>query len=108
MEDICWHVGGLSGEGATKQEFSQIGAQVVDFSRAPHNKKFGSIREIREYVLLNNIRIIHTHTPRTIFTAALALIGTSDIRHLGTKHLLTRPEDRKWGNSNRPHGQIKP
>lgn len=97
IEDIRWHIGGLSNQGEIKNEFTRIGAQVVDFSGGGENNTNNSLRDVRQYVLSNKIRIIHTHTPRTIFSATLALSGVPNIMHLATKHLLTSPSDRKWG-----------
>lgn len=98
MEEVCWHVGGLNHQGDTKDDFARSGAQVVDFSRNGINNFNKSMREFREYVISNKIRIVHTHTPRTIFSTSLALLGVSGITHLATKHLLTGPADRKWGS----------
>jgi glycosyltransferase involved in cell wall biosynthesis len=96
-EEICWHVGGLSGLGDLKAKFSSLGAQVVDFSRNGENGIFSSIKEIRNYVVTNDIGIVHTHTPHTIIWAFLALIGISNVRHFGTKHLLVKSDDREAG-----------
>jgi len=93
MEGVGWHIGGLSGEGPMKDEFVRIGVHVADFSENGSKR----IRQsLRQYMLSNAIKIIHTHTPRTIFAALSATTG-SNISHLSTKHLLTRSGDRKWG-----------
>jgi len=91
LEGVCWHVGGMRGLGETRNEFTCLGVKVVDFMKNDKNNT------LREYILSNKIRIIHTHTPRTIFSASMALLGIPDIVHISTKHLLTRPDDRKWG-----------
>jgi glycosyltransferase involved in cell wall biosynthesis len=97
MKDIRWHVGALSDPGVIKEEFIRIGAQGIDFSENGKNNSRIMMNDVRKYVLTNHIRIIHTHTPRTIFTGYSALSGLSNISHLGTKHLLTKSGDRKWG-----------
>lgn len=88
IEGICWHVGGLSYFGETQNEFDRLNAKTIDFSKN---------NNLRKYIISNGIKIIHTHTPRTIFSASLALRGISNIVHISTKHLLTKPDDRKWG-----------
>lgn len=97
MNDIHWHIGGLNGQGITMDEFSRLGAKVVDFSKNGLSSKATIERNIQSYVATNKIKIIHTHTPRTIFSTALAYNSNQKIIHLATKHLLTRPDDRKWG-----------
>ena len=97
LKDVCWHIGGLNGQGEINREFSRLEAQIVDFSGSGVNNANKGVREIREYILSNEIKIVHTHTPRTIFSAFLALQGSPNITHLATKHLLTSSADRKWG-----------
>jgi glycosyltransferase involved in cell wall biosynthesis len=96
-EDFCWHVGALSNQGGCKDDFFRLGVQIIDFSKGGSNNSYTSIREIRNYISANSVRIVHTHTPHTIFFAALALLGISNITHLSTKHLLNGPADRRWG-----------
>ena len=97
MNEIQWHIGALSGRGLAREEFYRCGARVVDFSEEGRNGKPQTEKNLRDYVTANKIQIIHTHTPRTIFSAALALHPGHETIHLATKHLLNRPEDRKWG-----------
>jgi glycosyltransferase involved in cell wall biosynthesis len=91
-----WHVSGLCGLGTMQKKFDQLGAYTIDFSK-PINSSRYLWQRIREYLLDHEIRIIHTHTPRTIFQASLATKRLPRIIHIATKHLLTTPGDRKWG-----------
>ena len=84
-----WHVGALNPAGKMRAEYSQSGAQVVDFS-----KQNGSA-EIKSYIQERNIQIVHTHTPRTILKVVLA--QPANVIHISTKHLLFAPQDRNWG-----------
>jgi glycosyltransferase involved in cell wall biosynthesis len=97
QQDYVWHIGGLSGLGDMQEQFSCLGTQVVDFSDR-HNGGSGSLgRRIREYAVAHRLRLVHTHTPRTILAARMALAGTHETIHLATKHLLYSPGDRHWG-----------
>ncbi|GEM_PF-976823 len=95
-----WFVAAVNEIGTFAPEFETLGAQVVDFS--PQQECTFSTREkISRFVSGENIDIVHTHTPRTIWETWRAL---RDIRHKGqipyhlaTKHLITHPHDRKWG-----------
>jgi len=91
MKDVCWHVGVLGAPEDVKNDFARLGVRVADFSGS------SSTQSIRDYIQANQIDIVHTHTPRTIFAANLALRGNSGVKHLATKHLLTKADDRKWG-----------
>lgn len=95
-QGYSWHIGGLRGLDHMHEEFTQLGAQVVDFSEGQDGMG-NLIRRIREYVGANRIKVVHTHTPRTILTAAMALASKSQTIHLTTKHNLYRPGDRRWG-----------
>jgi glycosyltransferase involved in cell wall biosynthesis len=96
QQDYVWHIGGLSGLGDMQEQFRRLGTQVVDFSER-HNGS-GSLRKrIREYVVAHQLTVVHTHTPRTILAARMALTGMHDTIHLATKHLLYSPGDRRWG-----------
>ncbi len=90
--DECWQwrVGSLSGYGEMKTVFERLGAQVIDFSSWP----------VGNYLAEYPVQIVHSHTPRTIFSAWRGLRSLDrSLRpyHLATKHLLTRPGDRRWG-----------
>jgi glycosyltransferase involved in cell wall biosynthesis len=92
-----FHVGALEGSGDMQTEFARSGALAVDFS-AGNRGMMNMAKRIREYVSAHGVDIIHTHTPRTILVAVLAL-GFRPRRptHLATKHLLYSPGDRRWG-----------
>jgi glycosyltransferase involved in cell wall biosynthesis len=91
-----WHVGGLNGLGDLKDEFLELGAQVVDFSEK-QNGRPNSLQDIRKYIISNKIDIVHTHTPRAILALYRVLGGKLDIFHVATKHSLFTPSDRRWG-----------
>lgn len=102
--DTCWHVSGLCGAGTMQEKFDQLGIKTVDFScpvsngsPARYEMLTSPRRRIRQYIIDHHIQIIHTHTPRTILQAALATIDLPQVLHLATKHLLTKPQDRRWG-----------
>lgn len=109
QQGFTWHIGalfrldhptvtgGLSPEEYhLGEEFRRSGAQVVEFS-GPHNTSGTLAKKIREYVQAHQIRLIHTHSPRTVLAAAMALYGTHGIIHLATEHLLYSVGDRRWG-----------
>lgn len=91
-----WHVGALADVGDMQSEFARLGAQVISFSRegtGPTQR----IGRLRQYIVTNRIGIIHTHTPKTILFAAVALVAVPHRFHVATKHLLNKPQDRKRG-----------
>ncbi|MFZ5919717.1 MAG: glycosyltransferase family 4 protein [Chloroflexota bacterium] len=88
-----WHVGYLSGSGEMEAALKSLGAEIVHFS-AQQAEGPVALR-IREYVHERGIQIIHTHTPRTIL--AITRAGLKNVPHIATKHLLTKPSDRRWG-----------
>lgn len=99
-EKFEWFVASVSGMGTFGSVFESLGAKVVDFS--PHIEGESSTQEkICQFVYENNIDIVHTHTPRTIWETwrALRRLEKPGKRpyHLATKHLITHPHDRKWG-----------
>lgn len=109
QQGFTWHIGALLGLGPPaltgvlppkecdlKEEFRRLGAQVVDFSDR-HNASGNLTRRIKEYVVAHQVKIVHTHSPRTVLAAAMALIGTHETIHLATEHLLYTPGDRRWG-----------
>ena len=77
-------------------KYDQLGAQTVDFSQPVFPERM-IWQRIRRYLEDNQIAIIHSHTPRTIIHAFLATAFLPGTIHLATKHLLTTPQDRKWG-----------
>jgi len=79
-----------------REEFSRLGIQVVDFSARHHGS--GSLaRRIKKYIVAHQVKIVHTHTPRTILAAGMALATRHRTIHLATKHLLYALGDRRWG-----------
>jgi glycosyltransferase involved in cell wall biosynthesis len=95
-EAYRWHVGGVCGLGDIHQEFTRLGAEVVDFSNRDHGSKYLA-RRIHAYVAAHKVRIVHTHSPRARLAAAMALIAAPETAHLATEHLLYSPRDRRWG-----------
>lgn len=95
---FSWHIGAVKPEGDFFSIFEGIGAQVVHFSGS---EKGGppAYLNIRNYVRAHNVQIVHSHTPRTIFDVWLSQLANEGNRfyHLATKHLLTTPQDRKFG-----------
>ena len=73
--------------------FRRLDCRVVDFAddRCPR-------RSLRTYVRKQGIDVVHTHTPRTILDAAIALRAMPGVTHVTTKHLLNTRADRKWGS----------
>ena len=96
MHNYSWHVGAVSGRGTLQEDFKSLGAQVVDFSDKQNGSK-NSIRKIRDYVVANRIRIVHSHSVRTTLAAGAALAGKRQPIHLATEHLFYSPRDRRWG-----------
>lgn len=97
LKDICWHIAGINDDGSTRELFDKLGVQTVAFNKIGQGNKEKVISQLQQYIHENDIQVIHTHTPRTIFTASLGLIGNKRVKHLATKHLLNQPNDRKWG-----------
>lgn len=92
--DTVWHVGAMTSAGDMQQAFQELGCRVITFGE---NGGAGPTRSIRRYVRQQEIGVVHTHTPRTILHASLALRGLPDVKHVATKHLLYTPGDRRWG-----------
>ena len=91
---VDWRVAALGGSSGLVQLLTSLGAQTLDFSARP------SWEIVQAYLRQNRVDIIHTHTPHTIITAWRAISGLPKPHrpvHLATKHLLTRPADRRWG-----------
>jgi glycosyltransferase involved in cell wall biosynthesis len=95
-EEYDWHVGGLGGTGTMRASFEDLGARTVDFSLRAGSRRWAWQR-IRRYAIDHEIKLVHTHTPRTILQAALAARSLPDVVHVATKHLLTAPQDRAGG-----------
>lgn len=96
QEQYSWHIGGVSGLGDMQEVFTQLGAQVIDFSNHQNGSRYLPAR-IRDYVAAHEVRIVHTHSPRARLTVAMALVATPHTVHLATEHLLYAPQDRRWG-----------
>jgi len=100
-DDFSWTVVGVKGMGERIPILQEYGARMVDASpdSNPNTKPWQIIQQqIRE----GGVQIIHTHTPRTINEVTKALhLGNPPPRHsvvhIGTKHILATPGDRKWG-----------
>jgi glycosyltransferase involved in cell wall biosynthesis len=95
-DDIQWHIGGLDGLGDMLDNFQGYGARTVDFAAGNAGQQ-SAADLVRDYLSSHRIRIVHTHTPRTLLVAALAARRTPQVRHLATKHILNAVGDRKWG-----------
>ena len=95
-KDFAWHVSGLCGAGTMQAKYDQLGAQTIDFSQPVYPERM-LWQRVRRYLIDNQISIIHSHTPRTIIHAFLATAWLPKTIHLATKHLLTNPQDRRWG-----------
>ncbi len=96
-DGIEWHIGCLGSHGLVPAALHGLGVPLVDFSQHSTTSTFALSEQIRRYVRIEQIKIIHTHTPRTIFMAALSGKPNRKTVHLATKHLITRPGDRQWG-----------
>lgn len=95
-----WHVCSVKGQNGFEKKLEELGARVLDFSLSEGELQ-NPWQRINFYIRENNIRIVHSHTPRTILEVWKALNLTNhiqrNVRHLATKHLLNRPGDRNWG-----------
>ena len=91
---MSWHVGAVASRGDMQDAFRGLGCRVIDFAESGAGS---SRRSIRSYVREHGIDIVHTHTPRTILEASLAIRGVPRVKHVATKHLLNAPHDRRWG-----------
>lgn len=92
-QNINWHVGALSQTGDMQPCFKKLNCTVA----APACDTKGTLN-IRQYLINNEIDIVHTHTPRTILQASLALRASLPTVHLATKHILNATGDRRWGS----------
>jgi glycosyltransferase involved in cell wall biosynthesis len=92
--DTSWHVGAVTSLGDMQSVFARLGCRVINFAG---NGADSPRRSIRSYVREHDIDVVHTHTPRTIIDASLALRGVPGVKHVATKHTLYAPRDRRWG-----------
>jgi glycosyltransferase involved in cell wall biosynthesis len=100
-DDFKWYVCATRGLFGFENIFRALGAQVEDCSINQPNP-ISTFKRIRDVIQHNKIRIIHSHTPRTIMEVWRAQKNinhpsSDQAIHLATKHLLTTPIDRKWG-----------
>lgn len=93
-----WHVGVVKPNGNYTSIYKKLDAKVICFFNSSENKK-PIHKNINEYIDTHQVQIVHSHTPRTIIEVwkSLQKKRTKDVTHLATKHLLTRPGDRKYG-----------
>ncbi|MHC1785271.1 MAG: glycosyltransferase family 4 protein [Anaerolineaceae bacterium] len=97
-----WYVCAVRGLQGFEKAFEALGAQVIDGTSGKGWPE-STTRILHGIIERNQIRIIHSHTPRTILAAWLALravdhhLSTPPV-HLATKHLLTTPLDRRMGH----------
>ncbi len=89
-------------------EFKKRQVQLLDLS---HCKNPSTLKtRLRDYILHNEINVVHSHTPRAILATSAALAGICSgqveaaptgakrqIYHIATKHILQNPGDRRWG-----------
>ncbi len=95
-QEYRWHILGLTG-GALLPEFEKAGAVAVDLS-LPENAAVPPDAFIRRYLQQEPADILHTHTIKSILLGARACAGQKRPPfHLATKHILTRPSERRHG-----------
>lgn len=97
FDRFSWHVGVMDGYGDMRDDFKSSGTKVIDFSTYESGKGINATARIKNYIKDQNIEIVHTHTPRTIMMAALALRPAGKTLHVATKHILQAPGDRRFG-----------
>lgn len=93
-KDYSWYIGSLHGLDDTIGLFRDTDVKLLDYSGDSPRAKLSS--DLSTF----QIKILHTHTPRTIIDGWRAINGlpaNSRPIHIATKHLLNRPHDRKWG-----------
>jgi glycosyltransferase involved in cell wall biosynthesis len=89
-----WFVGSMNGHGELDNSLKEVGATILDYSKTVPPKKLAA--DIKSH----SINIVHTHTPRTTLYAWSTVFSIPGYIRPGlitTKHLLTRPSDRRWG-----------
>ncbi len=92
--DYAWSIGSFRGNGQMAPTLESLGVKIIDYSGSSRKE------EIINDIFSQRPQIIHTHTPRTTITAWEVLRRFPKVdrpHHIATKHLLTRPSDRKWG-----------
>jgi len=96
-----WHVCAVKEFGDFDGEFRKHGIPVEHFASTP-DKSDPPWKKVRDYSIQHDIQIIHSHTPRTILDVWRGQMTFPRGRgqrpyHVATKHLLTKPGDRKHG-----------
>jgi glycosyltransferase involved in cell wall biosynthesis len=96
-----WYVCAVRGLLGFEHNLEALGAEVVDGS-TDNGRPGSSTRILQDVIERNHIRIIHSHTPRTILAVWQAMRAVDHHLsipsvHLATKHLLTTPQDRRLG-----------
>lgn len=96
-----WYVGSIKDHATFEKPFIDLGASTIHFGQMNGSRE-NIHKRIARFMEENHIQIIHSHTPRTIFSAwqvckNIGFTGNSRVKHLATKHLLTTPSDRKYG-----------
>jgi glycosyltransferase involved in cell wall biosynthesis len=99
--DFKWYVCGLNGLGDRADILNNLGVQVFDASSNGDASR-PAWKEIKRILADQQIKIVHSHTPRTILEAyrALQMPGRKlsfPTIHIATKHLLFTQQDRRWG-----------
>lgn len=95
-QEYRWHILGLTG-GTLLPEFEKAGAVAVDLS-LPENAAVPPAAFIRRYLQQEPVDILHSHTIKSILLGARACAGQKKPPfHLATKHILTRPSERRHG-----------
>lgn len=99
-DDFDWHIGAMSSQGDMQDQFRSKGAQIAEFN-GPGETSGSLTSRIRDYIRTHRVNVVHSHTPRTLLSAARALHpgprAKVKVMHLATKHILNAPEDRSWG-----------
>ncbi len=96
-----WHVASVKEYGDYSQVFEKQGAKVLHFA-STHEDPRPPWKKLKEYIHLNQIPIVHSHTPRTISVVWRSLLqqnrnAANSCKHVATKHLMTKPYDRQLG-----------
>lgn len=97
-ENYQMHVGAVKPGGSFSGRYETLNARISQFWQT--NQDHAPIHlQLKDYIRANQIQIVHSHTPRTITEVWRSQRGNhpSQIKHLATKHLMTKPGDRKFG-----------
>jgi glycosyltransferase involved in cell wall biosynthesis len=87
-----FHAGAVTDKDEASQYLRAAGVRTVEFFRQKN-----IVAAIQHYVRSQDIRIVHSHSPRTAIQGYFALHGQSSIAHIQTRHLLATPTSRRWG-----------